>query len=142
MSPAQEQKQDNRGTIKNRSYSSQQKLFLGLKYGKITPTDIDGFLDFKNKLFIVIETKHGSGWVPFGQKLAIERIIDNLSSIDGKEAIGIIGRHESNGDIVVGDCWVSEIRWNRKWTPLHDGETVKSIIDKMVEKYVPELISS
>lgn len=136
MGPAQD---DNRGIIKNRTYSSQQKLFVGLKYGKITPTDIDGFLDFKNKLFVVIEIKHGTGPVPFGQKLAIERIVDNLSNIAGKKAIGIIGRHNSPEDIIVGDCWVSAIRWNKQWTPLHDGETVKSIIDKMVIKYIPQV---
>ncbi len=38
--------------IKNKEFISQVKVFSGIKIGSISPTDIDGFLDFGNKLFI------------------------------------------------------------------------------------------
>ena len=56
--------------IRNRDYMRQIKDFSGLRFGKISPTDIDGFLDFGNSLFIFVEMKHGDARIPYGQKLA------------------------------------------------------------------------
>ena len=62
------------GIFRNREYAKQLKSFSGLRFGKITPTDIDGFLDFGNNVYVFIETKHGDAPLPYGQKLALERL--------------------------------------------------------------------
>lgn len=65
-----------RGVIRNREYAKQLKDFSGLRYGKITPTDIDGFLDFGDQLFVVVEGKHAGSAIQTGQRLALERLVD------------------------------------------------------------------
>ena len=44
-----------RGVIRNRQFAQQLRDFSGLRFGKITPTDIDGFMDFGDRLFVVLE---------------------------------------------------------------------------------------
>ena len=46
-----------RGTIRNREASNAVKNYMKLRWKNITPTDIDGLIDFKNKLFVIIELK-------------------------------------------------------------------------------------
>ena len=64
-----------RGVIYNRERARQIIDFSGLQYGKITPTDIDGFIDFGNKLFIYLEYKLIGAEFKIGQRVAIERIV-------------------------------------------------------------------
>ena len=66
--------------IRNRDYMRQIKDFSGLRFGKISPTDIDGFLDFGNSLFIFVEMKHGDTRIPYGQKLALTRLCDAVAN--------------------------------------------------------------
>ena len=44
-----EYQNNNRGVIQNRDRKKQIIDFSGLKYGKITPTDIDGLIEYKDK---------------------------------------------------------------------------------------------
>lgn len=64
-----------RGIINNRERARQIIDYSGLRYGKIIPTDIDGFIDFGNKLFIYLEFKYGEAEFVTGQRLAIERAV-------------------------------------------------------------------
>lgn len=128
----------NRGVIKNRQFANQVKDFSGLLYRKITPTDIDGLMDFGNKVFVLIELKYGDCEVKTGQKLAIERVVDNLQEL-GKPTIAIIARHNSEGDIDVANCSVDQIRFEKRWIPQRNPR-VKLVIDKFLLKYAPEYI--
>ena len=42
---------EERGKIENQDYAKQLFNFQGLRWDKITPTDIDGSLDFNGELF-------------------------------------------------------------------------------------------
>lgn len=64
-----------RGKIRNREHVPV-KDFSGLRYGKITPTDIDGFVEFKDKIFILLELKFGDSVLKYGQRTALERGCD------------------------------------------------------------------
>jgi hypothetical protein len=46
-----------RGVIRDVKYASEWRDYSGLCYGTITPTDLDGLIDFRNRLFILIEIK-------------------------------------------------------------------------------------
>ena len=48
---------EDRGKIRNREYAQILRDLTGLRWGKITPTDIDSFLDFGNKACVFIESK-------------------------------------------------------------------------------------
>lgn len=64
--------------IKNKGEMEQFLNYDGLKYGKIMPTNIDGFLEFGNKVFVLIELKFKETKMPFGQKLCFERMCDRI----------------------------------------------------------------
>lgn len=120
-----------RGKIINRGYATQIRDFSGLRFGNITPTDIDGFIDFQNNRFVIMEFKYEGSNYPFGQKLALERLVDGLHDA-GKKCIGIIASHHTNGDIDCSNCKVEEYRYNKRWYIKETLTTVKQLIDKFL----------
>ena len=38
--------------------------FTGLRWGKITPTDIDGFVEIRDKAYVFIEVKYSNTFAP------------------------------------------------------------------------------
>jgi len=67
-----------RGVINNRARAQQIINYSGLRYDTITPTDIDGFIDFGNKVFVIMEFKHSDAPLPYGQRLALKRLCDSI----------------------------------------------------------------
>jgi len=130
-----------RGEIRNRKSFSQAIRFTGMQWGKITPTDIDCFLDFGNKVFVTIESKHEKKAVPFGQRWAIERLVDGLED-SGKVSMGVIARHsfKDTEDVILKDCRVAEIRFNKKWTTIDKDTTVMKAINKLLKKHAPKYL--
>jgi len=121
-----------RGKIQNRERATQVRKFEGLRFGSITPTDIDGFIDFKNKAFVFIEMKTGRTEIKYGQRLALERLCQ--ASLDsGKFCIGLIASHytRSDEDIDCASAEVSEIWHNGKWHK-RSGITLKKQIDNFL----------
>lgn len=88
----------------------------GLRFGRIYPTDIDGFLDIRNKLFIFIETKYQNSPVPQGQKAALVNLVDSLHNpAKEKYAYCLVVSHYSEGDVDVANGLVTQYRVNGKW---------------------------
>lgn len=122
-----------RGKVYHRKLAGQLRDFSGLRYGKITPTDIDGFIDFGNQLFVFMEAKVTGMDLPYGQRLALERLVD-ASTTEDQRAIGIVCEHENrDGDIDFANCIVTELRWNRKWRKPGTLLTVRDAIDRTLE---------
>lgn len=117
-----------RGVIHNRGFKQQIADFSGLRFGNITPTDLDAFMDFNNKLFVFVEAKHGGAPLSYGQRLAIERLCDACHNPPVRYAVAFITRHDSDGDINFAQTTVTQYRWQGKWitpqipdAPLIDG---------------------
>jgi len=102
-----------RGKIRNREYSTQVRDFSGLRFGNITPTDIDGLIEYQDKAYVFIETKYRDSKLPDGQRLAFERLCDDLQRV--KPTLLIIASHETDGDIDVAETKVTEYRFKGKW---------------------------
>ena len=101
-----------RGEINNRDRAMQINDFRGLRYGTITPTDIDGFLDLNDNVFVFIELKYGDAELPYGQRLALERLCDAAWN-GGKESYLLIGRHDVSDcatDVDVATAMLVELR--------------------------------
>lgn len=115
--------------IRNREQIQQIKDFSGLKWGKIYPTDIDGFFEINNKIFVFIELKYGGRELKGGQKLALERLVDVIAK--EKEAILIIARYdeELEKDINVATCKVIKYRYRKRWIHTEREWTVKECCD-------------
>jgi len=115
------------GQIRNRNYAQQIRDFSGLCYGKISPTDIDAFLDFGNKCFVFIETKHGGKMPPYGQLLALTRLTDACEA-GGIRSLLIIAAHDTETDIEVASLAVVKYYTDKRWKS--EKETVRECIDR------------
>lgn len=86
--------------------------FAGLDIdGYIHPTDIDGIIEYKDSEYIIFEIKFGSADVPYGQKLAIERMVNDFRRV-GKQAVAFICEHtvrDIETPVVAAWCKVREI---------------------------------
>lgn len=124
----------NRGVIERREYASQIRDFSGLRFGNITPTDIDGLIDFHGRAWVIFELKHAGAELPFGQRLALERQVDDLAA-SGKSAIGFVAEHNDAPpkDIDAAAAIVTEFRHNRRWKKYTGGKNLKQAIDGFLE---------
>ena len=124
-----------KGEINNRERAQQQRDYSGLLLGNITPTDIDGIIEYKNKGYIILELKHGDAKLPFGQRLALERLTDDLQR-SGKPTICIIASHETNNtniDIDVANSHMQEVRFKSLWHLDSKGELVVYVVERFVK---------
>jgi len=124
----------NKQIIRNEQFMEQLKDFSGLSFGAISPTDIDGFLDFGNKVFIFFELKYKHPHLPRGQELALERLCDACQSSD-REAYLIVAIHNAQATerIDVARAEVNKMRWRGKWYPRKDEhETLRELIMKIL----------
>lgn len=119
-----------RGEIQNRQRAQQLRDFSGMRYGNITPTDIDGFIDFGNKVFVFIETKYGDAEFPYGQRLALERLCD-ASHNGGVASWAIVTRHDTpvENDIDLANTRVCEFRERGQWHTVSTAPTCKEFVD-------------
>ena len=100
--------------IKNLDYLARIKNFSGLRFGSISPTDLDGFLDFGNRLFIFIETKFADSQLRGGQKLALERLCDACQT-EHRTSILIVTNYQEEGEIDIGETIVQQYRLRGRW---------------------------
>lgn len=121
---------EERGKIRNRNYASQIRDFSGLKFGKITPTDIDGLIEYQNKGFVVIEAKYGTANLPYGQELALVRLCDVIQQ--NRPSLLIIARHFSTGDIDFAQMIVERFRYGGVWHKEDKEITVKDLTDRFL----------
>lgn len=123
-----------RGVIENRGRRIQIVDFSGLRYGNITPTDIDGVIEFRNRAFIYIELKHRDAPLPRGQELYIERQVD-VCRAGGKQAVAIVAEHDvddTEEDVDAASCKVRRIYYDGEW--FDDGlkRTLREAVDSFI----------
>lgn len=128
---------NDRGVIRYIERAQQINDFSGLRYGNITPTDIDGLIEYRNKAYIFFEIKYMEAELPFGQRLAMERMVCDTSA-KGKRSIALIaehGVHDVNKSVPVAQCQVREYYHCkfRRWMPPKNLITVRELVDLFVE---------
>jgi hypothetical protein len=126
-----------RGATTYKKRATQGRDFTGLRFGNITPTDIDGFIEYHNKCFLFFEAKHENApTMTVGQREAFERLCDALQEAK-KEAIYILFDHNTPADqeIDFAVCEVKSYRRNGEWRPCKKGVTVKHMADSFIERY-------
>ena len=128
------------GEIKHPSRAKQLIDFSGLQYtsphngSTITPTDIDGCIEWNDECFIFFEIKLKGKDVPYGQLLALQRLIDAIS----KPAILLIATHETencNEVIDAATCIVSRFYRDGKWINAEQrNQTLKNAISAYLSR--------
>jgi hypothetical protein len=138
----------NRDQIKNQKSFKQRILFEKLERdGKITPTDIDGLIDYNGKAFIFLEGKKKGIYMPFGQDLAYQNLIHVLRE-GGAIAICILFEHNtpSNENIIAHDKIVNSIymydkeygdwRWKRPSRQITVLQAIETFEKKCLRKNI------
>jgi hypothetical protein len=126
---------ETRGKIRNVCYAEQIIDFSGLRFGNITPTNIDGYIDFWGKGHVFFEAKHKDAIPPLGQKLAFERVADPLAPF----SIYIIASHNSphHQQINAAEAVVSSVRFLQRWI-IPD----RNLTTKVVTEYFLDFVRS
>lgn len=129
---------EERGVIKNKERQRQIHSFSGLKrLRNITPTDIDGLIDYGGKHFIYLEGKVSGNELFYGQKLALENCVKSHWA-SGHKSIAVVYEHwiPPQYDIDVSKCVVTKIfTMNEKtqefywWESKGSEYTVLEIVD-------------
>lgn len=108
--------------------------FKGLDIdGYIYPTDIDGFIEYKDLEYIIFEIKYGDAALPFGQRLALQRMVDDFTVV-GKQAVAFVCEHtvrDFNKPVVAAWCKVREIYYGgeKQWRTLDRDISVREAVD-------------
>lgn len=122
-----------RGKIRNPDAARRLRDFSGLRYGRITPTDIDLFLEFGDAhKYIIGEGKAHGAELPFGQQLALERMADDLNSSRPTLLI-IVDISDDMPDMIPYHLTVvRKSRENGEWNNRYVGMTTRQAIDEFV----------
>ena len=112
--------------------AQQERDFSALRYGKITPTDIDAIIEYHDKGYIIIEVKLAGIDVQYGQYLALVRLCDDLQK--NKPTILILARHNYPPDVAIdfSNCDVEKYRYDYKWVEW--AGKVKKLVDNFIER--------
>lgn len=129
---------ENRGEFQFENRARQVISFKGMKYGKITPTDIDALIEFHGKAMILYEVKYNGAEVNLkgGQWKALKELAD-MGDRDGKCSILIVCDHyvaNTDESPNLAECKVRWIYYKGKRYRYRNEKTVKEITDKIMEK--------
>ena len=120
--------------IRNPHYAKQLIDFQGLGInGEVYPTDIDALIEYHDSEYILLEVKYKKTKVPYGQKLAIQRMIDDFTKV-GKRAIALIAEHYHTNPkqpVIAAQCRIREIYYgdDRTWERPEYEVTVRQAVD-------------
>ena len=128
---------NSKGQVRNRDFATQHRDYSKLRYGNITPTDLDGLIEYRGTKYVLIETKFvGDRQIlsldelfSYGQLLALERLCDDLQS--RKETILVVTGHSCTTklDIDMAETNVLWFRKKRVWKRPEQPITLKKIVD-------------
>lgn len=118
-----------RGAIRDPKKIARLRDFTGLQFGKITPTDVDGLLEFGGRCYVLIEAKRGNAPLPDGQRIAYERLSDDLM-VAGKPMLVLHLVEVGTEPIDYAKCLVARARIGGEWTLRYSGLTCREAIDR------------
>jgi len=117
-----------RGELRNPEYRHIRD-FTNLCWGRITPSDVDAFVEFDGKLFVFIEAKFGDAQMPRGQQLALERLADACWKPPARSSLLIICRHGTEATVDYAAMPVERLRWAGEWQQI-ERMSVAQVIER------------
>lgn len=121
--------QDDRGKIRNRELAARLRDFSGMRFGNITPTDVDGLIEYHDKGYVIIETKYNAAPMPYGQRLALQRTCDDLQT-QKPTLLVVAANRNQEGDIDIANTEVTEYRFDGKW--LKRQCTTRQLVERFI----------
>jgi len=125
-----------RGVIENVARKQQINDFRDLRWGNTTPTDIDGVIEYHGKAYAVLEIKYADTEVKYGQRLCLERMIQDFGC--RKQAVAAIIEHyvhDTGESVPIGQCKVREIYLSSecRWRPPVRDVTTQELLDSFFD---------
>ena len=133
-----------RGKIVCRDRASQLVNFSEMVFNNTaTPTDIDGFLELRDKFFIFFDLKHENAEkIRGGQKMAYERLTRAIHNPDNnKYCVTLIAKHNTPTeiDIQADECLVTDCYFDGVWHDVTtEGVSLKDYIDSFISQFPDE----
>ena len=120
--------EENRGKVQAPKRAHQFISFEGMKYGTISPTDVDALIEH-NGNFILYEYKLAGKDLPFGQKLALTRLVDGLSKTSRHAVLFVCEHNEQDPekDINGASAIVRSVYWKGRWHTCKESKTAKNM---------------
>lgn len=122
------------GVINHADRARQLMLFKGIvRHRRISPTDLDGLIDYNGEAFIILEGKVKGTKLQTGQRKAIENLCKALS----KFSIALVFEHKTptTEDVIVKDCIVTKVYEDDNWRVPETKRTVLEAIE-IIEKHL------
>ena len=84
--------------------------------GLVSPTDIDFCFEVGNQFLLIGDCKKDDAPFPTGQRLVIERIVDNWRATR-KISVGVISTHSTSPEqsVVLANTVVTKMYYNGEW---------------------------
>jgi len=125
-----------RGKIQSTGRASQLIIFEGMKWEKITPTDIDLFIEARGA-YVIGEFKLQGKALDRGQRMALERLHRDLQPA---KCLMFVAEHRTPlpHPVIAKDCTVIEAVWNNcnlTAVEIQKVRNVKNLIDRFIYKY-------
>ena len=124
-----------RGAVHTKHRAGQLRDYSGLLLDrKITPSDIDGVIEYGDNIWVFIELKIEGVEMPYGQRLMYERLVDDLA-VTGKPTMCLVAEHNTSVEeqINAALCSVSEFRYRGKWHKPIRNINLREAIDKFLD---------
>jgi hypothetical protein len=105
------------GRIYHPARARQLNSFTGLKFGTITPTDLDGLIDYHNERFAFLELKLRDAPVSDAQATAIIRVVDAIVA-GKKRAAFFVAEHcedDPTVDVPADRCLIRCVYIHQMW---------------------------
>lgn len=105
---------------------------------KVYPSDIDGMIELKNSLLILMEFKEEGLSIPLGQRLALTRIADAWS-MSGENKYGVVVKVEHSPEavdvILAHETMAVSIYHKGEWKDLKTPKPLNETLERIVSRW-------
>ena len=137
--------------VRSLEYLQRRVLFDGMDYllnGKpfVPVMDVDAIMDCHGRAWILYECKYGDALPPLGQKITLERMVNDFGK-GGRPAVALICSHGDEEPVYLKDCIVTGTYsagtgWRYYGENFSSKLTAKELTDRFLQKYAPEMLFS
>ena len=106
-------------------------------------SDVDGLMDCHGKAWILYECKYGDNLPPIGQKILIERLINNIGGT--VPAVAMVCSHGDENPVFLSSCIVTayftrDLKWKYYGKDFSRRFTAKELSDLFIRRHAPEML--
>ena len=134
--------------IHSEEYFERRVLYDGMNYNLngrdfVPVSDVDGLMDCHGKAWILYECKFADNLPPIGQKILIERLINNISGT--VPAVALICGHGNENPVylcntIVTAYYSAGVGWKYYGKDFSRRFTAKELSDLFIRRHAPEML--